>query len=94
MHGILVVTICVTKEVDFMEYRFEWNFKNIKSQKDYEEFVEDMLKEDNPYFKIPANYEQAARLFYKHDNGECVMIELQVPTYEFMTMMEYTKEEC
>ena len=29
-----------------MEYRFEWNFKNIKSQKDYEEFIEDMLKED------------------------------------------------
>ena len=94
MHGIPAVTTCGIKEVDFMEYRFEWNFKNIKSQKDYEEFVEDMLKEDNPYFKIPANYEQAARLFYKHDNGECVMIELQVPTYEFMTMMEYTKEEC
>ena len=62
-------------------YRFEWNFKSIKDQKSFEQFCEDMLKEDNPYFKLPANYEQAARLFYQHDNGECVMIELQVPTY-------------
>lgn len=77
-----------------MEYRFEWNFKTIKDQKSYEQFCDDMLKKENPYFKLPANYEQAARLFYQHDNGECVMIELQVPTYEFMEMMEYTKEEC
>lgn len=75
-------------------YRFEWNFKSIKDQKSFEQFCEDMLKKDNPYFKLPANYEQAARLFYQHNNGECVMIELQVPTYEHMTLCEYTKEEC
>lgn len=63
-----------------MECRFEWNFKTINDQKSYEQFCEDMLKKENPYFKLPANYEQAARLFYQHDNGECVMIELQVPT--------------
>ena len=71
-----------------MEYRFEWNFETIKDQKSYELFTKDMLKEDNPYFKIPANYEQAARLFYQHDNGECVMIELQVPTYEMTKLLE------
>lgn len=75
-------------------HRFEWNFKTIKDQKSFKQFCEDMLKEDNPYFKLPANYEQAARLFYQHDNGECVMIELQVPTYEYMTLCEYKKEEC
>lgn len=75
-------------------YRFEWNFKTIKDQKSFEQFCEDMLKKDNPYFKLPVNYEQAARLFYQHNNGECVMIELQVPTYELMTLCEYTKEEC
>ena len=75
-------------------YRFEWNFKTIKDQKSFKQFCEDMLKKDNPYFKLPANYEQAARLFYQHDNGECVMVELQVPTYEFMTLCDYTKEEC
>ena len=71
-------------------YRFEWNFKSIKDQKSFEQFCEDMLKEDNPYFKLPANYEQAARLFYQHDNGECVMIELQVPTKD---MIDLTEEE-
>ena len=74
-------------------HRFEWNFETIKDQQSFEEFREDMLKEENPYFRLPANYEQAARLFYQHDNGECVMIELQVPTYELMTLCEYTKEE-
>lgn len=43
-------------------YKFEWNFKTIKDQKSFEKFVEDMLKEENPYFKFPANYEQAATL--------------------------------
>ena len=74
-------------------YRFEWNFKTIKDQRSFEQFRDDMLKEDNPYFKLPANYEQAARLFYQHDNGECVMIELQVPTYELMKLLELDKDE-
>ena len=75
-------------------YKFEWHY-GIKDQKSYEQFCEDMLKEDNPYFKFPANYEQAATLIYKDDtSGYCVAIELQVPTYELMTLCEYTKEEC
>jgi len=69
-------------------YRFEWNYDNVKSQNDFDEFVLDMLKEDNPYFRIPANYEQLARLFYQDDNGNCVMIELQVPTYEMVKLLD------
>lgn len=74
-------------------HRFEWNFETIKDQRSFEQFREDMLKEDNPYFKLPANYEQAARLFYQHNNGDRVMIELQVPTYELMKLLELDKDE-
>ena len=74
-------------------HRFEWNFKTIKDQQSFEQFVEDMLKKDNPYFKLPANYEQAARLFYDDEKGNCVMIELQVPTYEQMELLEVSREE-
>ena len=49
-------------------YKFEWHY-GIKDQKSYEQFCEDMLKEDNPYFKLPANYEQAATLIYKDDTS-------------------------
>ena len=80
------------RKVDYM-YRFEWNFKTIKDQNSFEQFREDMLKKENPYFNLPANYEQAARLFYQHNNGECVMIELQVPTYELMKLLELDKDE-
>lgn len=69
-------------------YRFEWNFKEIKDQNSFENFVADMLKEDNPYFNFPANYEQAARLFYQSDSGKCVMIELQVPTQEMIKVLD------
>ena len=57
-------------------YRFEWNYDRIKSQEDYERFVADMKYDSYP----PCNYEQAARLFYGGENGNYVMIELQVPT--------------
>ena len=69
-------------------HRFEWNDKSIKDQETFDEFISNMMKEDNPYFKFPANYEQAARLFYEHENGECVMVELQVPTYELLKLLE------
>ena len=51
-------------EVDFMECRFEWNFKTIKDQKSYEQFCEDMLKKDGyetvlsetiTFFDLPEN---------------------------------------
>lgn len=75
-------------------YKFAWNY-GIKDQKSFEQFCEDMLKENNPVIKIFANYEQAATLIYKDDVSEyCVAIELQVPTYKLMTLCEYTKEEC
>ena len=66
-------------------YRFEWNFEGIKDGKSFEQFVEDMKNEE-----IGVNYEQAARLFYDDENGNCVMIELQVPTKE---MIDLTEEE-
>lgn len=70
-------------------YKFEWNFKTIKDQKSFEKFVEDMLKEENPYFKFPSNYEQAATLLYKDDNtGYCVAIELQVPTNALVKLLD------
>ena len=47
-----------------------------KSQEDYERFVVDMKYDSYPLY----NYEQAARLFYGDENGNYVMIELQVPT--------------
>ena len=37
-----------------------------------------------------VNYGQAARLFYDDENGNCVMIELQVPTKD---MIDLTEEE-
>ena len=57
-------------------YRVEWNYDRIKSQEDYERFVADMKYDSYPL----CNYEQAARLFYGDENGNYVMIELQVPT--------------
>lgn len=70
--------------VDIM-YRFEWNFEGINDGKSFEQFVEDMKNEETG-----VNYEQAARLFYDDENGNCVMIELQVPTKE---MIDLTEEE-
>lgn len=57
-------------------HRFEWNYKGIKNQQDYEQFVSDIKYDSRPL----CNYEQAARLFYTNGNGKFVMIELQVPT--------------
>lgn len=67
-------------------HRFEWNFKEIKDQKSYEQFVEDMSKEETG-----VNYEQAARLFYDDENRNCVMIELQVPTKDMVDLTEETE---
>ena len=64
-------------------YRFEWNFEGIKDGKSFEQFVEDMKNEETG-----VNYEQAARLFYDDENGNCVMIELQVPTKEIIDLTE------
>ena len=66
-------------------YRFEWNYDKIKDGKSFEQFVDDMKNEETG-----VNYEQAARLFYDDENGNCVMIELQVPTKE---MIDLTEEE-
>lgn len=65
-------------------YRFEWNYEKIKDGKSFEQFVEDMRNEETG-----VNYEQAARLFYDDENGNVVMIELQVPTKD---MIDLTKE--
>lgn len=64
-------------------YRFEWNYEGIKDEKSFEQFVEDMKNEETG-----VNYEQAARLFYDDGNGNCVMIELQVPTKEMFDSTE------
>lgn len=70
-------------------YKFQWNFKNIKDQKSFENFIEDMLKENNPYVKYPSNYEQAATLLYQDDKtGDCVAVELQVPTNLLTKLMD------
>lgn len=64
-------------------YRFEWNF-NIQNQEDYKKFVEEVRTEKDSF----CNYEQLARLFYCNKNGECVMVELQVPTKEMIDTCE------
>ena len=64
-------------------YRFEWNYEGIKDGKSFEQFVEDMKKEETG-----VNYEQAARLFFDDENGNCVMIELQVPTKDMIDLTE------
>lgn len=61
------------------------NYDRIKDGKSFEQFVEDMKNEETG-----VNYEQAARLFYDDENGNCVMIELQVPTKD---MVDLTEEE-
>lgn len=53
--------------VDIM-YRFEWNFEGINDGKSFEQFVEDMKNEETG-----VNYEQAARLFYDDENGNCLI---------------------
>lgn len=64
-------------------HRFEWNYEMIKDADSFNQFIEDMKKGETG-----VNYEQAARLFYQHDNGECVMIELQVPTKDMIDLTE------
>lgn len=64
-------------------YRFEWNYDKIKDGKSFEQFVEDMKNEETG-----VNYEQAARLFYDDEKGNCVMIELQVPTKDMIGLTE------
>lgn len=69
-------------------YRFEWNF-NIRTNSDYEKFVETTKKEESSF---PVNYKQAARLFCQYDNGKCIMVELQIPTYAMLHLLD--EEEC
>lgn len=68
-------------------YKFEWCYKEIKSQKEFDEFVENMLKKDNPYTKYPLAYEPMARVVHKRDDtNDCVIAKIQVPTYEWVDM--------
>jgi hypothetical protein len=67
-------------------YRFEWNYEKIKDGKSYEQFVENMRNEETG-----VNYEQAARLFYDDENGNVVMIELQVPTKDTIDLTKETE---
>ena len=60
-------------------YRFEWN-SDIKTQGDYEK---------NPFL---VNYEQVARFFYQYDNGKCIMVELEIPIYAMLQLLD--EEEC
>lgn len=81
---IFVMAEIIERNVDYM-YRFEWNYEKIKDGKSFERFVEDMRIEETG-----VNYKQAARLFYDDENGNVVMIELQVPTKD---MIDLTEEE-
>lgn len=68
-------------------YKFEWNYKNIKNQEKFENFVEDLKNDPEPV----CNYEQAARLFYEgtyEGKTSYVMIELQVPTSAMCKIFE------